>query len=415
MLKTPKSLRLHIGVFGRTNVGKSSFINMISGQQVSITSEHPGTTTDVVEKSMELHPIGPVVFLDTAGIDDASTLGTLRTERTRKIFSRCDALILITDSPEWGEYEKQIALKADELRLPLLVVLNKADLLEPGASEVLKLSSNRDHIISLSAEDKQNSAGYVHTTTRKLTSLLPLHKLQTPPIIGDLTGPDAHVIFIVPIDIEAPKGRLILPQVQSIRDMLDHDGIVTVVKEHQYKNTLTRFRKKPDLIVCDSQVVDRMCEETPEDIPCTTFSTLFARVKGDLPELVRGAEVIDTLTPEDTILIAEACSHHPSEDDIGTRKIPRWIEEYLGFRPRIIHSRGRDYPENVQDIKLIIHCGACMLTRTEMLHRITEARSTHTAVTNYGVCISHLKGVLDRITSVFPEVSETQRRRSLRA
>jgi [FeFe] hydrogenase H-cluster maturation GTPase HydF len=415
MQKTPKSLRPHIGVFGRMNVGKSSFINMISGQQVSITSEHPGTTTDVVEKSMELHPIGPVVFLDTAGLDDGSTLGRLRTERTRNIFSRCDALILITDSPEWGAYEKQIALKAEQLQLPLLVVLNKADLLASDALNSLKHRAGCDHIISLSAADKSKRSHHVHVVTMKLTSLLPPHKLQTPPILGDLTGPEAHVVFIVPIDIEAPKGRLILPQVQSIRDMLDHDGIVTVVKEHQYTQVLSQFSRKPDLVVCDSQVVDRMCEETPKDIPCTTFSTLFARVKGNLPELVRGAEVIDTLTPEDTILIAEACSHHPSEDDIGTRKIPRWIEEYLGFLPRIIHSRGRDYPEDIQDVKLIIHCGACMLTRTEMMHRISTAQETHTAVTNYGVCISHLKGVLERITSVFPEVSEIHNQRRQRA
>ena len=288
MLKTPKSLRPHIGVFGRMNVGKSSLVNMISGQRVSITSEHPGTTTDVVEKSMELLPIGPVVFLDTAGIDDASQLGSLRTEGTQKIFSRCDALILVTDSPQWGEYEKQIAGKADTLRLPLQVILNKADLLEPDALQTLKQNSHRDHILSLCAADQQLRSSYVRAITLRLSSLLPPHKLEHPPILGDLTGANAHVVFIVPIDIEAPKGRLILPQVQAIRDMLDHDGVVTVVKEHQYSQVLSDFRRKPDLVVCDSQVVDRMCEETPEDIPCTTFSTLFARVKGDLRELVRG-------------------------------------------------------------------------------------------------------------------------------
>jgi len=410
MQKTPTSLRLQIALFGRTNVGKSSLLNMISGQQVSITSHIPGTTTDVVQKSMELLPIGPVVFLDTAGLDDVSKLAGKRTERTDRIFSRCDAAVLVTDSYHWGEYEKLVARKTSDLGKPLLVVLNKIDMLPDDSINRLQAASGLSKIMGLSAVSTEHADEYITVFKHELSQAVPSHLLSHPPILGDLVGPNAHVIFIVPIDIEAPKGRLILPQVQSIRDILDHDGAVTVVKEHQYTKVLENLKNPPDLVVCDSQVVDKMVEQTPESIPCTTFSTLFARVKGDLEELVQGAKIIDTLMPDDTILIAEACSHHPGEDDIGMKKIPRWIEEHLGYRPNIIHSKGRDYPDTVEDMKLVIHCGACMLTRGEMLSRIDTAKAAGVQITNYGVCISHLKGVLERIITPFSYSDNVYRR-----
>jgi [FeFe] hydrogenase H-cluster maturation GTPase HydF len=412
MRQTPKSLRLQIGLFGRTNVGKSSFLNMVSAQQVSITSEHPGTTTDVVEKSMELLPIGPVVFLDTAGIDDPSLLSEKRIERTEEIFKRCDVAVLITDSEQWGPYEQMVAEKAASYHRPVMVVLNKRDLFDnPHKAEAsLKKDAPIPHLLSVSSHDKQYAALF----KEELATMVPKDLLKNPPILGDLVDEHAHVIFIVPIDIEAPKGRLILPQVQSIRDMLDHDGMVTVVKEDQYPDTLKNFINPPDLVVCDSQVVDVMVEQTPDTIPCTTFSTLFARVKGDLEQLVQGAQAIDSLREEDTVLIAEACSHHPSEDDIGTVKIPGWIGDHLGFTPKIIHAKGRDYPDDLDQVALIIHCGGCMLTRGEMLTRIDQAQHAGVPVTNYGVCISHLKGVLERIIAPFGELSEhsKQRRRA---
>lgn len=431
MMKAPKSLRLQIGLFGRTNVGKSSVLNMIAGQQAAITSSVPGTTTDVVEKSMELLPVGPVVFLDTAGIDDHSSLSEKRLAKTRRIFRRADIGILITEPGRFDEFELQILQEAAAQQTPVVILINKIDQCGESRYQITENQQLRhqqayyqqlehhqnphiEHLQSMiqqkaeghkvlvcSAVDSNNRDLYIHALKEALISLLPKDFLNPLPLIGDIIPEGGHVIFIVPIDMEAPKGRIILPQVQSIRDTLDADSYVTVVKEHQYAQALDNCRRDPDLVVCDSQVVELMVRQTPEHIPCTTFSTLFSRYKGDLAVQREGVLALDSLTKEQKILIAESCSHHAMDDDIGREKLPKWIAEYVGFTPEIDIYSGRDYPENLSEYSLVIHCGACMLSRKEMLIRIERAQQAGVPITNYGIAISHLHGRLQRILSPF--------------
>lgn len=403
MQTTPKSLRLQIGIFGRTNVGKSSFLNMVSGQDVAITSATPGTTTDVVEKVMELLPIGPVVFLDTAGTDDETELGALRIQRTEKVYRRADVAVLVAES-EIGEYEEQIIAEAAKIELPLITVFNKSDIATPDASLVERMKAYGP-VISVSSVA---SAREPHFTAFKnaLISVVPEEFIKPQPLIGDLLPSGGHAVFIVPIDLQAPKGRLILPQVQAIRDILDADATVSVVKEREYRFFLENLKRAPDLVVCDSQVVQKAVADTPPNVKITTFSTLFARFKGELLELVRGVAAVASLEPGDRVLIAESCSHHAMEDDIGRVKIPRWIRQYAGADIEIDHYAGRDYPQNLSDYKVVIHCGSCMLTRREMLMRIDMAKGTFTPITNYGLTISFVQGVFKRILSPFPAALE---------
>lgn len=392
MQQTPKGLRLHIGIFGRTNVGKSSFLNMLAGQQVAITSEIAGTTTDVVEKTMELLPLGPVVFLDTAGLDDASPLGEKRIEKTNKVFERTDIIVIVTEPNIWTEFETQVAETATAKKLPLIIVINKMD----TGKQTTDLKRYSEQIVTVSSIDKDREQ-YVNDFKHALLSVCPENFLHAKPLISDLIPAGGSVIFIVPIDLQAPKGRLILPQVQAIRETLDSDATAIVVKEREYRAALANLKNKPDLVVCDSQVVLKMVADTPADITCTTFSTLFARYKGDLETAVTGARTIDELRPGDKILIAEACTHHALEDDIGRVKIPRWLRQYTGLDLTIDTYTGHDFPKDITEYKLIIHCGSCMLNRRETLWRYEQAKEKKVAITNYGVCISFLQGVLDRV------------------
>ena len=400
MQKTPKALRLQIGLFGRTNVGKSSFLNMVASQDVAITSSVPGTTTDVVEKSMELLPLGPVVFLDTAGLDDTSALAGLRIKKTGRIFDRSDVIIIITEPDLWGEYEEKILDEAKKRKTPFIVVVNKIDLKAPLSLEDLKKRSDR--ILLCSSIDTKKRDKYVNELKKHLIYICPEEFLNPPPLIGDLMTPGGIAVLIVPIDLQAPKGRLILPQVQAIRDVLDNDGAALVVKEREYAHILNNLKNPPDLAVCDSQVVLKMVADTPKHIKCTTFSILFARYKGDIVEAARSVSTIDKLKPGDKILIGEACSHHPIEDDIGRVKIPRWLRQHIGGDIQIDTSCGRDYPENLKEYKLIVHCGGCMLTRREMLFRVHKAQQEGVPVTNYGLCIAFIQGVIERVLSPFP-------------
>jgi [FeFe] hydrogenase H-cluster maturation GTPase HydF len=402
MQTTPKSLRIHIGLFGRTNVGKSSFLNMIAGQDVAITSSIPGTTTDVVEKSMELLPVGPVVFLDTAGIDDTSELAALRIKKTSAAMDRAEVIIIITEPQVWGEFETQIADEAKTRNIPVIVAVNKIDTCEVSGAWIDTIKKNVDKVILCSSVDPVNREKYLSRFKAELMSALPEERLSDPALIGDLIPPGGLAVLIVPIDLQAPKGRLILPQVQTIRDALDCDALSLVVKEREYSHVYSLLNKKPDLVICDSQIVMKMVADTPQDVPCTTFSILFSRYKGDLIEEVKGAAVIDMLKNGDKILIAESCSHHAAEDDIGRVKIPRWLRQYTGIDLQVDIASGRDYPENLSDYKLVIHCGACMLTRKEKLVRIQKAREAGVAVTNYGIAISLLQGVLKRVLTPFP-------------
>ncbi len=402
MNNTPKSLRLHIAILGRTNVGKSTFLNMLSGQDVSITSPLPGTTTDVVEKTMELLPIGPVVFLDTAGLDDKSELGALRVKKTRQVFERADVVVLLVEPDIWGEYEEKVVSECKMRKIPLIVIVNKLDVKQPCREFLLRLDGMGIKFMQISCLDTEARDRHIGLFKELLIQVCPEDFFRSPSLIGDLLPPGGLAVLVVPIDLQAPKGRLILPQVQTIRDALDNDAACLVVKEREYPYLLSRLARSPDLVVCDSQVVLKMVADTPENVKCTTFSILFARYKGELHEMVRGALKIDELQPEDKLLIAEACSHHAIEDDIGRVKIPRWLRQYLGFDLKIDVYSGKDYPDNLEEYKLVIHCGGCMLTRGQMLSRLQKAMDRGVAVTNYGICISFLQGVLERVLSPFP-------------
>jgi [FeFe] hydrogenase H-cluster maturation GTPase HydF len=399
MQKTPKSLRLHIALFGRTNVGKSTFLNMVAGQDVAITSPEPGTTTDVVEKPMELLPIGPVLFLDTGGLDDMSILGEERIKRSQKAMDRADIVLLVCESGTFGEYEKQICEKAKEKNLPLLAIVNKTDLIPLDTAFRKKLQDVSAGILECSAVNKNSR----EETVNKLKALLDLvlsEEFRKPLLlVGDLVPEKGVIVLIVPIDLEAPKGRLILPQVQTIRSALDNDAVVVVVKETEYSYVLEQLKTPPALVVCDSQVVDKMVAETPESVPCTTFSILFARLKSNMPILIEGTRAIRNLRSGDRVLIAESCTHHPLADDIGRIKLPRWLREYTDVELEFDTCAGRDFPDDLEKYKLIVQCGGCMNNRAEMLSRLQKAEKAGVPVTNYGLCISETQGVLERVIS----------------
>ena len=404
MTRTPKSLRLHIGIFGRTNVGKSSFLNLIAGQDVAIVSALPGTTTDVVEKTMELLPIGPVAFLDTAGMDDTSPLSEARIRKSMKIFDRSDVIAIVLEPEKWSAYEEEILSEAHTRRIPVILVVNKIDQGAPSADFLGLLKEKAPRILHCSSTDLAGREKCMAHFKQHLIDVCPEEFLAPPPLIGDLLSSGTTMglaVLVVPIDLQAPRGRLILPQVQTIRDCLDSDAAVVVVKEREYAAFLERVNAPPDIVVCDSQVVLKMAADTPQDVPCTTFSILFSRYKGDLIEAARGAAVLADIRPGDKILIAEACSHHAIEDDIGRVKIPRWLRQYVGADVQMDVCAGRDYPDNLGDYRLVIHCGGCMLTRREMLARIERARQAGVPLTNYGVAISMLQGVIERTLSPF--------------
>ncbi len=404
MQDTAKALRLHIGIFGRTNVGKSAYLNMIADQDVSITSHIPGTTTDVVEKVMEFHLLGPVVLLDTAGINDESFLGNLRELKTKKVFDRADCFVLIVEPNEWTSYEKEIVAEAKKRNAPLVVVINKIDLEKPKDSFLSLVREQAAKVIQCSSLNKSQRAKYAKELEESLMDLKKHDLLNTPELLGDLFPQGGSVLFIVPMDVEAPKGRILLVQVQAFRDCLDHDGNAIVLKENNYPKILDNLKHPPDLVVCDSAVVKLMVDNTPADIKCTTFSILMSRYKGDLLGQVQAITVIPTLKDGDKILIAEACSHHAVEDDIGRIKIPKMIKAFTGKNIIFEVSSGRDYPQDLNQYKMIIHCGGCMLTRNEMLRRISNAQVKTVPITNYGVCLSYLNGVLERVLSPFPDV-----------
>jgi len=402
MEKTPKSMRIHIGLFGRTNVGKSTFLNLVAGQDVAITSPQAGTTTDPVEKVMELLPIGPVVFTDTGGVDDTSELGIKRRERMMAALQRVDVAILIVEPDIWTEYEERLVQEMKAAERPWLMVVGKTDLQKPSDKFLERMKALAPFVIESTLLPEQRDQ-VVNAFKAALGQLIPESSLQMPDFLGGTVPPNGVVVLIVPVDMEAPKGRLILPQAQAIRAALDASAIAVVAKETEYLAALAKLAKLPDLVVCDSQVVDRMVTETPPGVPCTTFSILLARMKGDLPAMVKAARVIDDLQDGDHILIGEACSHHAMDDDIGRKKIPRWLKEKTGKSLQITVMSGRDWPTDLEKYRLVIHCGACMLTRREMLNRLKGGETRAVPMTNYGVAISHLKGVLPRVIAPFPK------------
>ncbi len=389
-MKTLKSMRLQIGVFGRTNVGKSSLLNRITNQEISIVSEIAGTTTDVVEKSMELLPVGPVTFLDTAGLDDNTELGEKRIEKTMKIVNRIDVAVIVCDYNGLDDYEKELIAKLDELKIPYLIVENKCDI------KKLEIEDFKN-VLYTSVKDDE---GLVFRFKEALVRLLPDDFVNSPKIAGDLVPPKGTVILVIPIDKEAPKGRIILPQVQTIRDLLDSDCMSYVVKETELKQALENLKTPPTLVVTDSQAFKQVSEIVPENVPLTSFSILFARLKGDLDEFIKGAEAIENLKDGDMVLILESCTHHAIEDDIGRVKIPNLLRKKTGKNLVIHNYAGHDFPD-VRDYKLIIHCGACMTNRREVLSRILIANQENVPITNYGIVISYCLGILPRAIKIF--------------
>jgi len=401
-MQAPKSFRLHIGIFGRRNAGKSSILNALTSQEVSIVSEIAGTTTDPVEKPMELLPLGPVLFIDTAGIDDTSALGEKRIQKTMQVFDRTELGLIISKSDEWGEFEDLIMRELKDRAIPTIVVFNKCDLIAEGKFQKENFSEAKIPVVETSA-----LTGFGMADLRQaILNHAPEDFINRPCIVSDLVGPGEMAILVVPIDKEAPKGRLILPQVQTIRDLLDNDSFCMVVKERELRDAFNRLNKPPKLVVTDSQAFLKVAADTPPEIPITSFSILFARYQGDLSEMVKGAMTIDQLKPGDKVLIAEACSHHPIGEDIGTVKIPRWLTQYVGGKLEFVHHRGHDFPENLSDFKLIIHCGACMWNRREMLSRLMKARMAGVPLTNYGLTIAYSLGIFERALQPFPAALE---------
>lgn len=399
----PKGNRLHIGIFGRRNTGKSSLLNALTRQQVSIVSDVAGTTTDPVEKPMELLPIGPVVFIDTAGIDDVGALGEMRAEKTRLVFDRTDVGVLVVGAGEWGEFEENILKELDSRKIPVIVVFNKSDLGKPSDTLLDFLKSCEIPSILTVAMTGEG----VLDVREALIQAAPEDFINAPALIGDLVNPGELVVLVVPIDKEAPKGRLILPQVQTIRDLLDHDAYGMVVKERELRDALDRLNRPPAMVVTDSQAFLKVAADTPSDVKMTSFSILFARNKGELSEFVRGAMAIDDLKSGDDILICEACTHHPIGEDIGRVKIPRWMRQYVGGNLNFTHYQGHDFPEDLAKYKLVVHCGGCVHNRRSMLSRIMHCRRAGVPVSNYGMTIAYTLGIFERALEPFPSALET--------
>ncbi len=391
--KAPRGVRLVITLVGRRNAGKSSLINAITGQQVAIVSDFAGTTTDPVAKPYELLPLGPVTFYDTAGLDDVGELGALRVAATKKVLWRSDIAVVVADAAGLTDAERGIIEDIRRLAIPFLVVFNKIDQAAPPEAD---LAWCRDQGIRTALASAATGEGAV-AVKEAIMALAPPEATREPVLAGDLFGEGDTVVCVVPIDLAAPKGRLILPQVQVLREILDGDAVAVTVKERELEAALENLRRPPALVVTDSQVILKVAGDVPDAIPLTTFSTLFARYKGDLPTLAAGAEAIDRLRDGDTVLMAEACSHHVQADDIGRVKIPRWISQYTGKDLSFEVHAGHDFPDDLERFALVVHCGACMLGRMEMLRRIKECTRRGVPVTNYGVAISKVQGVLARV------------------
>lgn len=400
MNSAPRGLRMHIGIFGRRNVGKSSLLNALTGQNVSIVSDHAGTTTDPVEKPMELLPLGPVLFIDTAGVDDEGELGDLRTQKSLHAIDRTDLGILVTEAGNWGEFENRLAVEFHQREIPFVVAVNKIDLLSPddGFIQFIRDECNCSAVTTVSSATGEG----ILPLKNHLLNSAPPEFLENPDLMGDLVGPGELALLVVPIDKEAPKGRLIMPQVQSIRNLLDNDAMSLVVKERELHSALENLKRPPALVVTDSQAFLKVAGDTPPEIPMTSFSILFARRQGDLTEMVRGVLAIDALQSGDQVLVAESCTHHPIGEDIGRVKIPRWIKQYTGSRVEFHQSAGRDFTDNLQDYKLVIHCGACMTNRREMLSRIMHVKNAGIPITNYGLTIAYSLGIFERALAPFP-------------
>ena len=397
---TPSSERVHIGIFGKRNAGKSSLINAITGQNLAIVSEAKGTTTDPVYKAMELLPLGPVMIIDTPGIDDEGVLGSLRIQKAYQVLNKTDIALVIIDAAVGPSAEDlRLIKRINTKKIPLLIVINKCETINEDKKTAYQALLPNGKLLFVSAEQKLN----IFELKEAIAQTVPADENKAQ-IVADLLSPSDFVVLVVPIDSAAPKGRLILPQQQTIRDILEADAAAIVVKENELTNTLQNLGKRPKLIITDSQVFKKVAAETPADILLTSFSILFARYKGNLQTAVQGVTALDSLEDGDKILIGEGCTHHRQCDDIGTVKLPRWIKEYTGKNPEFIFTSGTEFPLDLSPYKMIIHCGACMLNEREMQYRIKCAVDQNIPFTNYGITIAYINGILKRTVEPFLQI-----------
>lgn len=404
MNQTPMSERVHIGFFGRRNAGKSSVMNAVTGQDLAVVSDVKGTTTDPVYKSMELLPLGPVVMMDTPGIDDEGELGSLRVKKSYQVLNKTDVAVLVIDGSVGASPEDAAVL--DRIRkkgIPFVTVINKKELMRPEAEAGVKdaLMLEDSQLISVSAAEGDGICGLKEKIAEIARGEEPEKYL-----VRDLLEKGDVAVLVVPIDSAAPKGRLILPQQQTIRDILEAGAVSVVVREKELKEALSKLASKPKMVITDSQAFAQVAKDTPNDVLLTSFSILMARYKGNLEQAVRGVTALDHLKDGDTVLISEGCTHHRQCDDIGTVKIPRWIREYTGKEIRIETTSGTEFPDDLTKYKLIIHCGGCMLNEREMKYRLSCAEDQGVPMTNYGIMIAYVKGILKRSVQVFPEIYE---------
>ena len=421
MNSTPGGERIHIGFFGRRNAGKSSVVNAVTGQELSVVSPVKGTTTDPVYKSMELLPLGPVLIIDTPGFDDEGALGELRVKKTRQVLNRTDVAVLVVDAVEGMKpCDEELTALFHKKEIPYIIAYNKKDLLKDSAGAGMDEIESGEGRSSANSSSGIPSAGDVKSAEIFISALTGegIHELKELigrmvsadeaklQIVGDLIHPSDFVVLVIPIDKAAPRGRLILPQQQTIRDILEADATAVVVKEYELRDTLQHLAKEPALVITDSQVFAKVSADVPEEIPLTSFSILMARHKGFLDAAVEGVSVIETLQDGDTVLIAEGCTHHRQCDDIGSVKIPRWLRNYTGKKIHIETSSGRDFPDDLSNYRLVIHCGGCMLNEREMKYRMKCAQDQGVPFTNYGIAIAYMQGILKRSISMFPHLAD---------
>ena len=394
MNAAPSANRIHIGFFGMRNAGKSSVVNAVTGQELSIVSDTKGTTTDPVQKAMELLPMGPVLIIDTPGFDDEGQLGQLRVRKTRQVLNKTDVAVLVVDAAVgMTDLDRELLALIKENNIPHLLVYNKSDLVAEEKAE--------DGAIFVSAATGKN----IHELKERIAALGKSAE-EEKRIVGDLIGENDLIVLVTPIDEAAPKGRIILPQQQTIRDILDSNAMCVVTKETQLTETLQSLGKKPRMVITDSQVFGKVSADTPADIPLTSFSILMARYKGFLESAVKGVAAIETLQEGDTILIAEGCTHHRQCNDIGSVKIPRWLRNHVGQNVNIELSSGADFPEDLSRYKVIIHCGGCMLPAREVMYRLKCAEDQGVPMTNYGIAIAYMQGILRRSVDIFPDLAK---------
>ena len=403
-----KALTVQIGIFGRANTGKSSLMNFMTNQNASIVSEIAGTTTDVVHKQMELNPLGPITIFDTAGIDDTSVLGNARIEKTQRAFDSSDVVILMCEAEKFDVFEENIVKEVDKKKTPCIIVVSKTDLSQPEEAFLERLKKWSKHVILFSAVNSNRDA-FLNILKKIFMEVLPDNYIENYLSLRNIIKKGDTVVLVMPIDLGAPRGKIIMPQVQTVRHILDLNAASYIVQDTEYGTALQNLKTPPVLVITDSQAIKRVAENTPVNVKLTTFSTVYAADKSDIVEMAKGAAILNNLQNGDKVLISEACTHHASADDIGKVKLPKWVREYSKKNLEIKYVYGQDYPKDIANYKIIIHCGGCTLNRKGMFARFKKAVESEVAITNYGIAISVFHGVIEKVLEVFPEALSAYR------